>query len=77
MDPKTIVMTVSFQARPGKEAELREALTGVLTPARQDDGCLFYDLRVAADDPSKFLLRESWAANAHHEARSTMVQVPI
>ena len=51
MDAKPIIMTVGFQARPGKEAELREALTEVLTPTRQEDGCLFYDLHVAADDP--------------------------
>jgi quinol monooxygenase YgiN len=68
MDAKPIIMTVSFQARPGKEAELREALTEVLTPTRKEDGCLFYDLHVAADDPSRFLFHESWASNAHHEA---------
>jgi quinol monooxygenase YgiN len=68
MNAKPIIMTVGFQARPGKEAELREALTEVLTPTRQEDGCLFYDLHVAADDPSKFLFHESWASNAHHDA---------
>ena len=68
MDTNPIIMTVGFQARPGKEAELRKALTEVLTPTRQEDGCLFYDLHVAADDPSKFLFHESWASNAHHEA---------
>ena len=45
-----------------------EALTDVVAPTRQEDGCLFYDLHVAADDPSKFLFHESWASNAHHEA---------
>ena len=68
MNAKPIIMTVGFQARPGKEAELREALTEVLMPTRREDGCLFYDLHVAADDPSKFLFHESWASNAHHDA---------
>ena len=68
MDAKPIIMTVSFQARPGKETELRAALLEVLTPTRQEDGCLFYDLHVAADDPSKFLFHESWASKAHHAA---------
>ncbi len=68
MDTKPIIMTVTFQARPGKEAELKEALTEVLTPTRQEEGCLFYDLHVAADDPSKFLFHESWASAAHHAA---------
>jgi quinol monooxygenase YgiN len=76
MDAKPIIMTVSFQARPGKEAELREALTEVLAPTRQEDGCLFYDLHVAADDTSKLMFHESWASNAHHEAhdRTTHIQ---
>ena len=68
MDAKPIIMTVGFQARPGKESELREALTGVLAPTRHEDGCLFYDLHVAADDQSKFLFHESWASDAHHDA---------
>lgn len=61
-------MTVAFQARPGKESELRDALTEVLAPTRKEDGCLFYDLHVAADDPSKFLFHESWVSQAHHHA---------
>jgi quinol monooxygenase YgiN len=68
MDSPLIIMTVMFQARPGKEAELRAALTEVLAPTRQEEGCLFYDLHVATGDPSKFLFHESWASQAHHEA---------
>lgn len=68
MTNKPIIMTVLFQALPGKEAELREALTGLLAPTRQEDGCIFYDLHVAADDPSKLLFHESWASDEHHKA---------
>jgi quinol monooxygenase YgiN len=68
MNAKPIIMTVGFQARPGKELELREALTDVLAPTRNEEGCLFYDLHIAADDPSKFLFHESWASDTHHEA---------
>jgi quinol monooxygenase YgiN len=68
MTNKPIIMTVLFQALPGKEAELRQALTGLLAPTRQEDGCIFYDLHVAADDPSKLLFHESWASDEHHKA---------
>lgn len=68
MNAKPIIMTVTFQARPGKEAELREALSEVVAPTQQEDGCLFYHLHVAAGDPAKFLFHESWASQAHHEA---------
>jgi quinol monooxygenase YgiN len=68
MDEKPIIMTVTFQAHPGKETALREALTEVLAPTRAEEGCLFYDLHVDANDPSKFLFHESWATKAHHAA---------
>jgi quinol monooxygenase YgiN len=68
MNQNPIIMTVAFQARPGKEAELRELLTEVVTPTRREDGCLFYDLHVSTDDPSKLLFHESWASKAHHAA---------
>ncbi len=68
METTPIIMTVSFQALPGKEAELREALTEAVAPTRQEEGCLFYDLHVAADDPTTFLFHESWASKSHHAA---------
>jgi quinol monooxygenase YgiN len=68
MTDKPIIMTVLFQARPGKEAELRQALTDVLAPTRREDGCLFYDLHVDTADPSRFLFHESWASDEHHKA---------
>jgi quinol monooxygenase YgiN len=68
MNPKIVTLVVSFQARPGKEAELRALLTGMLAPTRQEAGCLNYDLHTAPDDPSKFLFYENWAGKAHHEA---------
>jgi quinol monooxygenase YgiN len=68
MTVKPIIMTVLFQALPGKEVELRKALTGLLEPTRKEDGCLFYDLHVAEDDPSKLLFHESWTSREHHAA---------
>lgn len=68
MTDKPIIMTVLFQALPGKEAELRQALTDLLAPTRQEDGCLFYDLHVDSADPSKLLFHESWASDEHHKA---------
>ena len=63
-----MTLVVTFQARPGKEAELRALLTGMLAPTRKEAGCLNYDLHIAADDPSKFLIYENWASKGHHEA---------
>jgi quinol monooxygenase YgiN len=68
MNAKTLTLVVTFQARPGREAELRAALTGLLAPTRREAGCINYDLHIAPDDPSKFLFYENWTSRTHHEA---------
>jgi quinol monooxygenase YgiN len=68
MNTKSITLAVMFQARPGKEAELRAILTGLVAPTRKESGCINYDLHVAPDDPGKFLIYENWASKAHHSA---------
>jgi quinol monooxygenase YgiN len=68
MNTKPVTLVVTFQARPGKEAELRKTLTGLLAPTRKEAGCINYDLHVAPDDPSKFLFYENWTSKAHLDA---------
>jgi quinol monooxygenase YgiN len=65
MNTKQVTLVVTFQARPGKEAELCKTLLGLLAPTRKEDGCINYDLHVAPDDPSKFLFYENWTSEAH------------
>jgi quinol monooxygenase YgiN len=66
MKPLTVVAT--FQARPGKETELRAALNGLVAPTRKEAGCLNYDLHAATDNPAKFLFHENWTSKAHLDA---------
>jgi quinol monooxygenase YgiN len=68
MNTIPVTLAVTFQARPGKEAELRKTLVGLLAPTRAEAGCVNYDLHAAPDDPAKFLIYENWASKAHHEA---------
>jgi len=70
---KTLTLVVTFQARPGKEAELRKVLTALVAPSRKDAGCLNYDLHESLHEPGKFLFHENWQSKAHHEAH---VQAP-
>ena len=65
---KTLTVIAAFQARPGKEAALRAALTGLLAPTRQEAGCLNYDLHASPDDPAKFLFHENWRSKADLDA---------
>jgi quinol monooxygenase YgiN len=65
---KTITVVATFQARPGKETELRKALIGLVAPTRKEAGCINYDLHVRPEDPAKFLFHENWTSQAHLDA---------
>jgi quinol monooxygenase YgiN len=61
---KTITVVATFQARPGKETELKEALTGLVAPTRREAGCINYDLHSSPEDPAIFLFHENWTGKA-------------
>lgn len=61
---KSITVVATFEARPGKENELRNALIGLVAPTRQEAGCLNYDLHVLPESPAKFLFHENWTTKA-------------
>jgi quinol monooxygenase YgiN len=69
MSEKIVTVVATFQARPGKEAELRAVLTGLVAHTRQETGCLNYDLHQSPENPAKFLFHENWTSkellNAH------------
>jgi len=68
MSAKIVTVVATFQAKPGKEAELQQALTGLVAPTRQETGCLNYDLHVLPESPGKFLFHENWTSKAHLDA---------
>ncbi len=65
MSEKTITVVATFQARPGKETELKNALIGLVAPTRKEAGCINYDLHTSPEDPAKFLFHENWTSKAH------------
>jgi quinol monooxygenase YgiN len=65
---KTVTVIATFQAKPGQEAELRQALTSLVAPTRQEAGCLNYDLHQLPGEPAKFLFHENWTSQAHLDA---------
>jgi len=68
MSSKAITVVAMFQARPGKEAELKNALIGLVALTRQEAGCLNYDLHSLPEDATRFLFHENWTSQAHLEA---------
>ena len=65
---KTLTVIATFLARPGKEAELRAVLTGLLAPTRKEIGCINYDVHVATGEPGKFMFHENWTSQAALDA---------
>ncbi len=65
MSAKTVTVVATFQAKPGKETELKNALIGLVAPTRKEAGCINYDLHASPEDPAKFLFHENWTSQAH------------
>ncbi len=57
-----LIVNVHMQAASGKEAELKEALLGLVGPTRKEEGCIQYDLHYDSKDPSKFMFYEIWTS---------------
>jgi len=55
-----IVVVGSLKAKPGKEDDTREALSGLVAPTHAEDGCILYALHQGAEDPSRFAFVERW-----------------
>ena len=56
-------------AKPGSVGVVREGLTALLEPTRNEPGCILYELMQNAADPTDFTFYEEWtdekALDAH------------
>ena len=50
------------KAKPGREAELEQAMRAIVVPTHQESGCLRYALHRSLLDPSIFMTVEHWTA---------------
>ena len=77
MSAKNITVVATFEAKPGKENELRRALLTLIAPTRKETGCINYDLHQSPDEPRKFLFHENWMDKKSLDAhlQNTHVQV--
>jgi quinol monooxygenase YgiN len=51
-----------FAAKPGREAELINLLSGLTGPTRAEKGCISYELIQKNDDPTSLAMVEEWAS---------------
>ena len=59
----TITKRVTFIAKEGSEAKMKELLIAMVEPSKKEDGCIFYDIFVYENNPRKFMAVESWRDN--------------
>lgn len=57
-----LTVVAEMQAKPGKEADLRAAVTALVAPTHQEDGCVQYDLHESTDQPGRFVFYENWTS---------------
>lgn len=61
---KALTVVVMFEAKSGKEIELKNILQNVIEPSRIEKGCLEYRLHQNLNDSAQFFLYENWVNQA-------------
>lgn len=64
---KPLCLIVKVKAVPGKEQELKEVLSRMIEPTRQEPGCIAYQL-YANEKNDTFFFYELWESSAHLDA---------
>jgi quinol monooxygenase YgiN len=62
-----VIILAEARAKPGKEAELAEALREAAGPTRQQPGCVAFSLCQRHDSPATIMGFERWASEADHQ----------
>ncbi|OLN27833.1 Antibiotic biosynthesis monooxygenase [Desulfovibrio sp. DV] len=60
MAADTVHVVAKFVAKPGQEAALKTAITGLIAPTQKDPGYIAYDLYESTQRPGEFVLIEAW-----------------
>jgi quinol monooxygenase YgiN len=69
----TITKRVTFIAKEGSEAKMKELLTAMVIPSKAEDGCILYDIYQYENNTRKFMAVETWrdevALNGHKASK--------
>ena len=60
-----LTVFAEMKAAPGRERDLRAALTCLVEPTRREAGCVLYDLHENNDIPGHFIFYEHWESPGH------------
>lgn len=73
--PATVHVIARYVAKPGREDELKNVLTGLIAPSRREIGCYQYDLLRNPADPRDFCFVERWEHDAALEQHAAAAHV--
>jgi quinol monooxygenase YgiN len=60
----TITKRVTFIAKEGSEAKMKELLSAMVVPSKAEEGCLFYEIVQYENNRRKFMAIETWENEA-------------
>ncbi len=60
MKKSQVTLTVRLKAKPAMGTRLEEIARGLLTPTRQEPGCIDYYFHVNSKTPNEFFFYENW-----------------
>jgi quinol monooxygenase YgiN len=55
-----IVVIATAQAKPGREDEVLAALSGLVGPTHEEEGCILYALHRGIENPAQMAIVERW-----------------
>lgn len=62
-----ITRVSEFTAQPGREDELADYLASIVPLIEESDGCLYCHMLQGHDDPSRFMIIETWESIPAHQ----------
>ena len=65
-----IRVVARITVKPGKEDQVKSALSSLVEPTRQESGCLHYELLQNSSDSAEFVLLEEWETQAALDSHS-------
>lgn len=57
-------LVVEFKTTSQNRNRVKELLQEFIGPAREESGCLYYDLYQRSDDPNTFIILDGWQKEA-------------
>ena len=66
--PDLLTVIAYMRAQPGKEQQLKDALTALVEPTTKEPGYVTYDMHQGVEDPAMFFFYENWESPEHLDA---------